>query len=206
MHHEWKRIFIKNNNVEEYAFSGTGAFMCPICFNIIYCEISYTCTLSSLIMQIKNENQRDRWCEIYPHVAYEIECPDCGIPFNAYDIIDPNIAPIISLLNKKGYTTQFCCEGHDTDQYIDITEPNTEFEADKSEAYVSFINDETIISKIKSSDIPKPWYFDQYRFNDGRCSISCEYYQKELLDYRLEKLRKWAESLPEINEEEEESI
>lgn len=31
---------------------------------------------------------------------------------NNYIVLDPGIAPSISILNKKGYFTKFCCEGH----------------------------------------------------------------------------------------------
>ncbi|WP_026653420.1 hypothetical protein [Butyrivibrio proteoclasticus] len=39
---------------------------------------------------------------------------DCGKGFNKEDYFecDEEIAPVISLLNKKGYKTKFCCQGH----------------------------------------------------------------------------------------------
>jgi len=47
---------------------------------------------------------------------------------NEYFEVDENIALVISMLNKKGYKTTFCCSGHAFDNM-------TEFYADDKEAF-----------------------------------------------------------------------
>ncbi len=51
---------------------------------------------------------------------------------NEYFEVDENIALVISLLNKKGYKTTFCCSGHAFDEM-------TEFYADDKKSFECLI-------------------------------------------------------------------
>ena len=200
---KWKRIVLENINSETDLFNGIGAFMCPYCYNTNYCMISYNINFTKVIIPLSKDNfksdETTRYSSIIPQISYGIECEECSGIFSAYDIIDPNIAPIISILNKKGYKTKFCCEGHNTDTYANIENPENKIEYNESEAYIVFINDDYITSKIKSSVIPDPWFLDLDRFDDGSCCISCNHHDNEYLDYRLSTIKAWAESLDDIS-------
>lgn len=47
---------------------------------------------------------------VKPKIA--ITCPECGKMVFVDSFIDPNILPILTTLNRKGYLTEFSCEGH----------------------------------------------------------------------------------------------
>ena len=52
---------------------------------------------------------------------YRKKCENCGNEYFDPIQLDYNIAETISLLNKAGYKTKYCCEGHgksDTTAYI----------------------------------------------------------------------------------------
>lgn len=73
---------------------------------------------------------------------YTFQCPHCGHKNVVDYLIDPNIVESIALLNKKGYTTEFCCEGH-------------EEKADSYAAYVRFAAGVTI--DLVRYPLPFPW-------------------------------------------------
>ena len=51
----------------------------------------------------------------YRKRKYGIYCKKCG---GNLEEIDDNFIQAISLLNKKGYTTKFCCSGHPKNDHI----------------------------------------------------------------------------------------
>lgn len=66
--------------------------------------------------------------------------------------IDENMAPVIKLLNEKGYKTEFCCEGHYGKMVIGDIEPGDN-RCRNSAAYIKF---DSSITNLPS--LPKDWY------------------------------------------------
>ena len=115
--------------------------------------------------------------DFYLNINLTFMCPFCENRVVGIEL-DPNIAEDISILNKKGYTTKYCCEGHISDhQYI--TSP-----------YIYFNNMHYDIAK----NLPKTWCVDNDY--DGfiiRGDISNP--KKKI----LEDLHKMVEKLPEVD-------
>jgi len=115
------------------------------------------------------------------------KCEHCG---GLLVQIDEMMLPTISLLNKKGYRTRFCCSGHVYDN------PYMFFET-----YICFE------SHVKLPSLPDGFHYtgDYY---EGRFAISKNifddwtdtYRQTELLKNNL-ILLEWARELPHLNEE-----
>ena len=106
--------------------------------------------------------------------------------------IDEMLLPTISLLNKKGYRTAFCCSGHTYDL---LSNPYMFFET-----YICFEN------HVKLPNLPEGFNYTG-DFYGGRFSISKNifddwtdtYRQAEVLKNNL-KLLEWATELPQHNE------
>ena len=100
--------------------------------------------------------------------------------YNAVEI-DDNIADIIATLNKKGYHTRACCEGHEGDYYFN---------------YILF-----------AEPLPSTPY--NANISPNRCSISYKWKRKrgglekeELEEFKrqvLEWEREWAYAIPSIS-------
>lgn len=144
------------------------------------------------------------------------------IDINTFEIkdnyfeVDDNIAEAISLLNKKGYTTKNCCEGHlfleefvvGSDETIDDEwETNCEVE----EGYVEFV------ASITLPSIPDGWVLCDRRDISDTQTIYFEYpIIKSLKDIKvkdsknvrnqfaqectsgMDSLLKWVNGLPSI--------
>ena len=53
-------------------------------------------------------------------------------------LIDFYLAKTISLLNKKGYKTDFCCSGHTTQKHCEIWDSKVSDFVEGTEAYILF--------------------------------------------------------------------
>lgn len=82
--------------------NGKIALMCERCFNLTYVDFYHKIELNH---SIKDNVRFD-----YPKLSFECKC--CGHINKSAIELDPNIAEAVSILNKKGYFTTFCCEGH----------------------------------------------------------------------------------------------
>lgn len=102
---------------------------------------------------------------------YEIEQSPTANCFQVDDLI----APVISLLNRKGYKTAFCCSGH----------PNTDH--DPELAYIAFE-----FGCITPETLPTDWYWV--------CDGQMEYEYKEATQMSISNvmsaLLSWAIALP----------
>lgn len=170
--------------------NGPIAVICPKCFktHILNLQLSVNLTHSNS----KKKNL------IFYRPIIRLVC-DCSHEINSYDLIDPNIAPIIAILNKKKYYTLYCCEGH----YENFLLNNNDDEVEGyTRAYIIFaypINDE-ILDKFP---IPAPWIIST---DDSKFIIYCNEDVSNHYDIKdkIRPLRKWANSLP-INVIQEES-
>lgn len=144
--------------------SGSIAYMCPHCFNIIMAHGS-----RKLDYEFDTD---DVWVSSY--VGYT--CKKCKNEIYQAIELDPNIASMISKLNKKGYTTAFCCEGHTSKNY------------NNEDAYIMFR-----ALKMDPNNIPKYWYVD-YEYDNG-FTIRCDNTKYSKTKY-LKSLDEWVDSLP----------
>lgn len=152
---------------------GHAGFYCKHCYHPIVVkmnlEADYECD-EDLDFEVRNK--------------YYFKCPECG-KNNVFEYeIDPNITPTIALLNKKGYKTKFCCEGHYTEE-------------GPSSAYIYF--DESIKPNVLTKyPLPYPWYRDmqiqKYLDESKKFVIRCNLFYKT--DKRMNAIYKWAKSLP----------
>lgn len=85
--------------------SGEHALICEECFNIL----SYTYRVNILA-------PLDYYGEDHLEFSIGITCPHCGKKMYHFDV-DANIANLVSILNKRGYYTQYSCEGHSHCKY-----------------------------------------------------------------------------------------
>ena len=126
---------------------------------------------------------------------------DCVCDYEQYIFIDKNIADIILLLNLKGYGTKFCCEGHIL--------PEEELPGSGiMQIYIMFnkrydmIPEGFTYPKNKNgTDISRKIL---YKYSKGvlKARIDGKYIPYDLEQDKfehIEKLREWAESLPEIS-------
>lgn len=142
--------------------SGTIALMCPSCYHVIYINGSYGINLNY---------GRDN---IHANIAISYRCDWCFHPSMVTGIeLDPNIAEAISQLNKKGYYTEWCCEGHTYDN---------------STPYIQFKN-----SLDESIKLPKTWKFD----SDSNRTIIRSNLNKYSKTKILEDLYEWVDNLEE---------
>ena len=180
------------NRTDGYDFlkfteSGNIGIMCPCCN---YCDIIQINTTALTNMRyFKDKDTCEYSVGIQPSI-HALECPDCG-RYNLEMIqIDPSIVNIISILNRKGYYTAFCCEGH-PDEWDDEEKAYIQVNP-----YILF-NDRTILEYIDT--LPLSWYLDYDQFMTSepayrmRPCIRSEYCQQ---DEAIVELTKWVLSLP----------
>ena len=156
---------------------GTIGFMCPHCFHVFYATINFSCYVSI--------TSKKGFIEVLQNTAYETdECESCGKYTNLIEV-DPNIAETISLLNKKGYLTKFCCEGHNERRI-------------KDDGYIYF-EDRSIGNHLHT--LPISWYMDLSLIKncilEGNSKmgyiIRCDSFNKAEAIYDINQ---WAKSLP----------
>ena len=169
--------YVNEDNVEiRRTFKrGHSGFFCKKCFHPIIVRLN-----------IEYDSECDNDLHFWVENRYSFACPECGTINRVNYEIDPNITPTIALLNKKGYKTEFCCEGHYTEEGMD-------------NAYIYFaksVSPDILIN----NPLPYPWFRDTEIQKDVDCSkeliIRC-YTNIYKTDKRMAIIYKWAEGLPE---------
>lgn len=150
-----------------YLDRGNVYLMCPHCFNLHKASIKVKVNAEILSTEVGDIN-------IYSGYNVSMTCSKCK-HYNDSIILDPNIAPAISIFNRKGYRTLFCCEGHGN-----------------KIPYVYF-EDNFIMSVIHT--LPLTWYLDIDDYQNMNVIIIRSF----ILDWReaVYDLILWAESIPE---------
>lgn len=178
---------INNNNsvIDKLSrkYRGVVGLMCQNCNNVIYRRLYVT--IKSSIEDDKehsNDNLKDNQY-IYANLPFSIKksiCENCKCKDVNMIQLDPNIAETISVLNKKGYSTKFCCEGHGY-----------------GGAYVYFNNDEIMKKMFDTifNTLPSSWYLDLNNFKESKIIIRSD--ENEYPNNILE-LNEWADSLPDV--------
>ena len=139
--------------------------MCKNCFH-----------MEPIKIRVNNKirlDRRNERVEVSNKTYCYYECPECGNHAVGIEL-DFHIAPIIQVLNKKGYYTLFCCEGHSIYDggYI-------YFEDDFAMRYIVYL--------------PDSCFVDLGDLREDKLIIRFEYCNK----YRaLEEIYEWALQLP----------
>jgi hypothetical protein len=140
-----------------------------------------------MTINLKNEINNPIWVE----PVYHITCNECGEKYTTTDDpLDPNIAPIISMLNRKGYETLFSCEGHKY-PYNNETCP--------SQFYIYF-KEFKYIKLVEKYPLPGLFSIEDYDTESNKFVIRAAMYSmdkdapssKDLCD----AIRLWARRLP----------
>ena len=154
---------------------GKIGLMCPHCYNYIIRNVNINCSISIENEEPTQKTDPELW--VANDFRYMLrKCPICG----EWDVdmipVDVNIVECVSILNRKGFKTKFCCEGH----------------GEKStNAYIMF-EDNSIIQFFNT--LPITWYHDYDSLkNFGSICIRSESsdYVEGMLD-----IKEWAYSLP----------
>jgi hypothetical protein len=97
------------NHYKYVSQDGYVYLMCPECGHMTKCIIS-----SSTIIDSKSSISKQ---DMLIDTTFSGECKKCSA-YVTFDEIDANIAKTIKILNRKGYRTEYCCEGHiESDAY-----------------------------------------------------------------------------------------
>lgn len=88
--------------------------MCPKCFAIVG-----TCN-QKFEVEFTRKSEPEKFYGHTVHIQVDGWCEECGEYIEEFITIDGDIAATISLLNQKGWKTEFCCAGHknSTSAYI----------------------------------------------------------------------------------------
>lgn len=163
-----------NNGIDTIVkMHGDLALMCPACYDITHIHDFY---YENII--------RSEYCgtkiAILDQLPILVDCDKCG--YNELAIaLDPNIAETISILNKKGYITKECCEGHDENLFYSCTNVD-------SKPYVLFHYG------ISINDVPKFWKLKITK--DGFFKLVVKKSKRHYKNEYLESLDDWAINLP----------
>lgn len=165
------KIKIKKVKKHYDRYIGNVALMCPYCYEIHMININ-----KKIKYRIKNNNK------IFASMKFNGICKYCHNHTDFVEI-DGNIGKTIKSLNRKGYITKFCCEGHD----------KVENKNDRMyRAYIYFDNGTTYLEYIRKF-LPDSWYIDQGDLNDGKLIIRAK---KDIpLKKRIHDIQKMAKKL-----------
>lgn len=98
------------------------------------------------------------------HKTFEYHPNELGLD-GEFVKIDEEIAPIISMLNKKQYYTEFCCAGHLHHIESDIHETLY-----RDNMYIMFKHNVDFSELVETSD----WYQDDDEHNCIRCWVQAD--------------------------------
>lgn len=180
------------NYIKTVSKSGEIGLMCPKCFGIS--SHTGTSAIGGLISQnykkeVIDTNKVDDdgdlilepdTVEIIPDIKYMVyQCPHCGNSVTLIEV-DPCIIQVVSILNKKGYLTNFSCEGHN----------------ETSNPYIYFSNKKQMEKYLHT--IPTSWFLDLEDIKEGRFIIRTEFEQKNVAIYEL---LEWANGLDDADKD-----
>lgn len=162
-HYERKYEIDENDTVQRVITKGKLAAMCDRCKRITYIDIN-----------VQYEHIWENECD---ETYHKITCKHCKNIYmvKTVDLLDPNIAEIISIFNRCGIQTDCSCEGN-----LDYMYP-----------YIKFKNNK-ILNYINIIPIPDYWYINEDRYfyrnsKNNKSIITLEYDYDNCVRYDLEK-------------------
>lgn len=166
-------------------------FFCTTCFKPIIMKAS----LKSYIEPIEKYDESNLWV----NHSFNFKCPKCHSDNYWEGYLDPNITPMIAELNRKGYITKFCCEGHLTnDNEDEISCPYIMFKYPKQKRVVDVV---PLIHPWRLQTIDRQLSRDMPNFtNTFRIGTIDDC--KTPIRERMAALRKWVDLLPYCYDEE----
>ena len=169
----------KENNIcrQVRSYHAYNGLMCPACYDYEIVKFNYTCNLS---IEHKSLTKKDIYSTV--NVMIDRKCPNCKGYFEQI-IVDPNIIESISILNKKGFYTEFCCEGHDNEY------PPSGYIKFRSRLILEYLD-----------KLPSSWYHDIRDNNKYIYLYNCVVIRSkgENKQQELQDLLEFAKSLPDI--------
>lgn len=177
----FKRVATLENQILTEKINGIAAYMCPKCYQISYVNV-YNAVITTDFLH-------------YSGIYTRIKCDNCGYEYIGYDCLDPNIAPILSILNMKGYRTKYSCSGH---WYKDG-------DGKYSRGYIYFSTVLLYKDILDKHPLPCGFYIDENDLLEGRLIIRENKWKKGKMKKTrihtkvlMENLYDWADSLPYI--------
>lgn len=162
-HYERKYEIDENDTVQRVITKGKLAAMCDRCKRITYIDIN-----------VQYEHIWENECD---ETYHKITCKHCKNIYmvKTVDLLDANIAEIISIFNRCGIQTDCSCEGN-----LDYMYP-----------YIKFKNNK-ILNYINIIPIPDYWYINEDRYfyrnsKNNKSIITLEYDYNNCVCYDLEK-------------------
>ena len=157
----------ENDKEHIYGSKNYAGFLCTHCYHHKIFQYNNICRYEKC-----QEDDGESIGVLLP--VYNYKCPKCGEVTEQTFIIDPNILPILALLNKKGYITKFSCEGHDelTIHDLDCTSDGI-YRDSYSHAYVMF-KDPSLRVIVDKIPLLGDWYRYDYNVkvnDDGATEI-----------------------------------
>ena len=151
----------------------TNVYMCPNCFKLFRIEVPI---VMPTVATVDNEYMSEYPFEelpppdMYPTILarFTLECKNiCCSDFTDEDLIpiDEEIAPIVSAFNKKGYFTEFSCQGHHDPIQKTFTFPQIVFDVEIAEQLTAHIlkwnedHEETQVSIQRISEMSENYAF-----------------------------------------------
>lgn len=104
-----------NYNKTNHTIHGSIGLMCPHCFKVYRRTLKYNSSSSIDIYGEKNAIKDNAHISVIHRTpSFNIDkCISCERKNVSLIEVDVNIVEAISIFNKKGFTTEFCCSGHD---------------------------------------------------------------------------------------------
>ena len=144
-----------------------------------------------------NLNPKDKnYCMIYNSIDFIDECDQ-----ENYVEVDEMIAPVIAVLNKKGYKTVYCCSGHPYPSRDMIYPENTFVHL---ATYIAFEDGTKLPSCPDNAilEVAENLYQPVIRIRENAYYMTENHSYYDMLVYIVEIMKSWydwAVSLPEYN-------
>jgi len=170
----YKKKTKDHNKIKHYAkYKGKIALICPECFATYMLYVNRKIKAS---INVKDDN----YLNIY--LGFGAFCDKCGFS-GSFIEVDGNLGTTIEILNRKGYYTNFCCEGHKKNKKHSTI----------AQAYIYFKQDLKYFYTIKEY-LPKTWYIDNNDFEQSKLIIRSK--KGVSLKQRMKDIQKMARDLP----------